>query len=148
MNQETLHIILSNDDEDDRILFTNDIGELIIKTDVTTVENGVQLLDYLNKSNAQLPNVVFMDLNMPHKTGMEYLKEIRSNSKLKDISVVIYSTSASEEDIEETFVHGANVHIKKPNNFSDLKNVLSQVISVNWQYHTSGLNREYYLLKV
>ena len=76
------------------------------------------------------------------------LNEIKSMSHLKDVAIAIYSTSASEEDIEETFVRGANVYIKKPNSFSSLKKVLSQVITLNWQYHTSGLNRDNFLLSI
>ena len=148
MNYEALHILLADDDEDDRLFFKDAIEEIKVKTIVRIVEDGVQLMDYLNKPEISLPNVVFLDLNMPRKNGMECLKEIRSNHKLKDLSVVIYSTSASEEDIEATFVKGANVYIKKPNDFDELKRVLGQVLSLNWQYHTSGLNKENFLLRV
>ena len=148
MNYEALHILLADDDEDDRLFFKDAIEEVKVKTVVRIVEDGVQLMDYLNKPEISLPNVVFLDLNMPRKNGMECLKEIRSNHKLKDLSVVIYSTSASEEDIEATFVRGANVYIKKPNDFDELKRVLGQVLSLNWQYHTSGLNKENFLLRV
>ena len=148
MNYDALHILLADDDEDDRLFFKDAIEEVKVKTVVRIVEDGVQLMDYLNKPEISLPNVVFLDLNMPRKNGMECLKEIRSNHKLKDLSIVIYSTSASEEDIEATFVRGANVYIKKPNDFDELKRVLRQVLSLNWQYHTSGLNKENFLLRV
>ena len=148
MNYDALHILLADDDEDDRLFFKDAIEEVKVKTVVRIVEDGVQLMDYLNKPEIALPNVVFLDLNMPRKNGMECLKEIRSDHKLKDLSVVIYSTSASEEDIEATFVRGANVYIKKPNDFDELKRVLGQVLSLNWQYHTSGLNKENFLLRV
>ena len=148
MNDDALHILLADDDEDDRLFFKDAIEEIKVKTIVRIVEDGVQLMDYLNKPEISLPNVVFLDLNMPRKNGMECLKEIRSNHKLKDLSDVIYSTSASEEDIEATFVKGANVYIKKPNDFDELKRVLGQVLSLNWQYHTSGLNKENFLLRV
>ena len=77
---------------------------------------------------------------------MECLQEIRLTERVRDIPVAIYSTSSSEEDIEETFVKGANVYIKKPSDFGELKKILEEVITINWQYHTSGLNREIYLL--
>ena len=79
---------------------------------------------------------------------MECLKEIRSNHKLKDISIAIYSTSGLEKDIEESFIKGANIYIKKPNDFVELKNTLAKVININWQYHTSGLNKENFLLNI
>ena len=148
MNHDALHILLADDDEDDRLFFKDAIDEVKVKTIVTTVNDGVELMDFLNKAEIQLPNVVFLDLNMPRKGGMECLKEIRENNKLKDLSIAIYSTSASEEDIEETFVKGANIYIKKPNDFAELKRILGEVISLNWQYHTSGLNKENFLLSI
>ena len=148
MKSESLHVLLADDDEDDRLIFKDAIDEVKVKTVVTVLNDGEQLMNYLNQKAPQLPNVVFLDLNMPKKNGMECLKEIRANPKLKDVSVAIYSTSASEEDIEETFVKGANIYIKKPNDFAELKRIISEVLSINWQYHTSGLNKENFLLSI
>ncbi|HLN96378.1 MAG TPA: response regulator [Flavobacterium sp.] len=148
MTHDELFILLADDDEDDRLFFKDAIEELKVRTVVNTVNDGVQLMDYLNAPDVQLPHVVFLDLNMPRKDGMECLKEIRADARLKDLSIAIYSTSSSEEDIEETFVRGANIYIKKPNDFTALKKILSEVISLNWQYHTSGLNKENFLLSL
>jgi CheY-like chemotaxis protein len=143
-----LHILLADDDEDDRIFFKDVIGEVKIDTTVETVNDGVQLMEYLAKPDVKLPHVLFLDLNMPRKGGIECLVEIRNNKHLKDISIAIYSTSASESDIDNTFIKGANIYIKKPNDFQKLKKIISEVISINWQYHTSGLNRENFLLVI
>ncbi len=148
MTHDELFILLADDDEDDRLFFKDAIEELKVRTVVSTVNDGVQLMEYLNTPDVQLPHVVFLDLNMPRKDGMECLKEIRADARLKDLSIAIYSTSSSEEDIEETFVRGANIYIKKPNDFTALKKILSEVISLNWQYHTSGLNKENFLLSL
>ena len=67
-------------------------------------------------------------------------------NQLQDIAIAIYSTSSSAQDIEDTFVQGANVYIKKPNDFKTLKKILGEIIKVNWQYRTSELNRDNYLL--
>ena len=85
---------------------------------------------------------------MPRKNGMECLTEIRRNNKLKDLTVAIYSTSAFDKDIEETFNRGANMYIRKPNDFDALKNILAKVININWQHHMSGLNKEIFLLSI
>ena len=148
MQQEPLHVLLADDDEDDRLFFREAFEDIKIKTKVSTVNDGVELMKYLNDPNNTLPDILFLDLNMPLKNGIECLKEIRSSPTLKDISIAIYSTSASEEDIEKTFVKGANVYIKKPNDFSTLRKILSEVISINWQYHTNGLNKENFLLSL
>ncbi|MCC7030561.1 MAG: response regulator [Chitinophagaceae bacterium] len=148
MNQDAMHILLADDDEDDRLFFTDAIEEIKVRTVVHTVNDGVQLMDRLLNPEIRLPNLIFLDLNMPIKGGIECLNEIRSDKNLRDITIAIYSTSASQEDIEETFVKGANIYIKKPNDFSELKKILKEVISINWQYHTSGLNRENFLLSL
>lgn len=148
MSNDALHILLADDDEDDRLFFKDAIAEVKVKTVVTILNDGFQLMQYLNEPDVKLPNVVFLDLNMPIKGGMQCLKEIRSDNRLKDLSIAIYSTSASEEDIEETFVKGANIYIKKPNDFGELKRILAEVININWQYHTSGLNKENFLLSI
>lgn len=148
MRHEQLHVLLADDDDDDRLFFKDAIEVVKVKTIVTMVNDGVELMDYLNNPEIRLPNLLFLDLNMPRKGGMECLKEIRSNSKLKDLSIAIYSTSALEKDIEETFIKGANIYIKKPNDFEELKVILDKVISINWQYHTSGFNKEHFLLNL
>lgn len=148
MKNEPIHILLADDDESDRLLFKEAFEELKIKTIVHTVNNGMQLMDYLTKKNTPLPHLLFLDLNMPRKNGLQCLKEIRSNKDLKDISIAIYSTSASEKDIDETFRNGANVYIKKPNDFNLLKQVLDKAVMAAWQYQEPPFNREYFLLRI
>jgi CheY-like chemotaxis protein len=148
MKKDHLHILLADDDEDDRNLFIEAFNELKINTKIEVVKDGQELLEFFDKPNINLPQILFLDLNMPCKTGIECLVEIKKDDRLKNLSIAIYSTSASEKDIEETFVQGANVYIKKPNNFDSLKKVLSEVVTINWQYHTSGLNRDNFLLSV
>jgi len=148
MQNEIIRVMLADDDEDDRLFFTDAFEEIKMKTEVSTLNNGIELMNYLNQPNSFLPHVLFLDLNMPGKTGMDCLREIKTIDRLKDIAIAIYSTSASDEDIEETFVQGANIYIKKPHEFSALKKILEDVITINWQYHTSGLNRDNFLLSL
>lgn len=148
MENEALHILLADDDEDDRIFFKEALMGIRVRTTISLVNDGVQLMNYLNQPGNHLPNVVFLDLNMPGKSGMECLIEIRKNNRLKDLAIAIYSTSSSEEYIEEAFVRGANIYIKKPDDFAVLKVILEQVINLNWQYHTSGLKKENFLLNI
>jgi len=148
MKNAPLHILLADDDEGDRLLFKEAFEELKIKTIVHTVNNGMQLMDYLTKKNTPLPHLLFLDLNMPRKNGLECLKEIKSNKNLKDISIAIYSTSASEKDIEETFRNGANVYIKKPSDFNMLKQVLDKAVRAAYQYQEPPFNRANFLLRI
>ena len=143
-----LKVLLADDDEDDRMFFEDAISELPIKTHLRSVADGDELLDYLSDPNNVMPNLIFLDLNMPKKGGIECLKEIRSDERFNNLCIAIYSTSASEQDIENTFILGANVYIRKPNDYGQLKKVLSSVLAINWQYQNANLNRENFLLSI
>ena len=148
MNNEPLHIILADDDESDRLLFKEAFEELKIKTIVNMVNDGVQLMNYLTTHNTPLPHLLFLDLNMPLKNGLACLKEIKSIDKLKNISIAIYSTSATEKDVEETFLTGANIYIKKPNDFNILKQLLEKAVMATYMYQDPPFNKENFLLSI
>ena len=143
-----MHILLADDDEADRLLFTDAFSELESKTIVHSVKNGTELMEWLSKEDVQLPDLLFLDINMPRKDGLECLKEIRSNEKLKKIIIAIYSTSDSEKDMDETFLNGANVYITKPSNFSVLKATLNTAVRTSHLYQDKTMDRENFLLKL
>lgn len=147
-HQDSIHILIADDDEDDRAFFNEAINELKMNNKLTMFNDGKDLMEYLALPNIKLPHILFLDLNMPFKNGFECLKEIRANNRYKDVSIAIYSTSSSEKDIEDTFIEGANVYIKKPNDFTELKKIIKDVVNMNWQFHTSGLNMETFLFSV
>jgi CheY-like chemotaxis protein len=148
MENDLMHILLADDDEDDCLVFKEAFEEIKIKTNVKTVNDGVELMEHLSQPGIVMPHILFLDLNMPRKNGIDCLQEIKHSDHIKDMAIAIYSTSASEEDIEETFVKGANVYIRKPNDFNTLKKILEEVVTINWQYQTSGLNRDNFLLNI
>ncbi|MDO6760385.1 response regulator [Tamlana sp. 2_MG-2023] len=148
MSEFPLNIVLADDDDDDRMLFSEAIDEIAIQTKLMLFNHGQELMDYLTSAEIVLPNLIFLDLNMPIKNGLQCLKEIRSNPLLKDLCVAIYSTSSSEVDIEETFLNGANIYVNKPNNYSKLRESVEKVLQLNWQYHTSNLNKDTFLFRI
>ena len=148
MQKNALYILLADDDEDDRLFFKDAFEEIKIQTKVDFVHDGMQLMDHLMDPETKLPDILFLDLNMPKKTGKECLIEIKKTEHLKNIIIAIYSTSSSEEDIEDTFIQGANIYIKKPNDFSKLKKVIKDVVNINWQFHSSGLNKETFFFSI
>mgnify|MGYP001176838533 FL=1 len=148
MDSSLLHVILADDDESDRSNFTEALEESRIRTVVHVVNDGVALMELLNLEDTPVPHLLFLDLNMPRKNGLTCLKEIRSNDKLKDVAVAIYSTSSYEKDIDETFHHGANVYIKKPTDFDTLKKVLHKVLSAAYVYREPPFSIENFLLKI
>ena|ERR1700733_3535088 len=148
MESPTYYILLAEDDEDDRLFFKEAISELNIKSELTMVNDGVQLMNYLNRKDVVMPHLIFLDINMPRKNGMKALQEIRSSEKLKNLSVAIYSTSSAQKDVEDALSNGANIYINKPNDFDQLKKIITRAVSINWQYYTSGLNKDNFILSI
>lgn len=148
MENLPLHILLADDDESDRLLFTEAFSELKFKTIVRTVKDGNELMEWLTTNSIELPDMLFLDLNMPRKNGLDCLKEIKSNETLKDISIAIYSTSASEKDVDATFLYGANVYITKPNDYAKLKEVLEKAVMTAHLYQDKSLKKENFILKI
>lgn len=103
-NESTLRILLADDDEDDRTFFSEAIAELKMTNQLTLFNDGKDLMEYMHNPDAKLPHILFLDLNMPYKNGLDCLKEIRADQRFKNVSIAIYSTSSSEKDIENTFV--------------------------------------------
>lgn len=145
---EKITIFLADDDPDDRSLFEQALNGFSTKHKMQFFHNGKELLDYFNQPDAEIPDILFLDLNMPYFTGTECLIEIRKNPRYRELPIAIYSTSSSEKDQEDTFVNGANVYIKKPDSFDKLQKVLQEVIMVNWQFQTSALNKDMFFISL
>lgn len=143
-----MKILLVDDDEDDREFFADALVGVKLNTQLKQLNNGKSCLDYLMQQIENLPNLIFLDLNMPIMNGFECLTEIRKQPHLKELPIAIYSTSSSDKDIEQTFLKGANIYIKKPSSFEDLKKSLTQVIKMNWAYHMDDFKKENFLLRI
>jgi len=128
MNSKHLNIILADDDIDDCNFFKEALAALPLSTQLKTVHDGVELMDYLVTNEAYLPHVLFLDINMPRKNGFECLSEIKHNEKLKDLPVVMFSTSKSQDNINILFKTGADVYIRKPANFAQLVQVIHHAL--------------------
>jgi CheY-like chemotaxis protein len=130
--KEPVKIILAEDDKDDQEFFMDALDAANIPSEVTTVENGEELLSTLRDPDEPNPDIVFIDINMPVKGGKEALAEIKSDKELKDIPAVMLSTSSHPRDIEETFNKGANLYVQKPSSFSGFILVLKKVFVLHW----------------
>jgi CheY-like chemotaxis protein len=124
-------ILLADDDEDDRILAKEALEESRLANDLHTVEDGEELLDYLYRrgkysvlADSPRPGLILLDLNMPRMDGREALKMIKADSSLRQIPVVVLTTSKAEEDIYRTYDLGANSFITKPVMFESLVRVM------------------------
>jgi CheY-like chemotaxis protein len=134
METDRIRILLADDDKDDCFLFREALSELSFKTSLETVNDGEQLMSYLNAHTGNLPDVLFLDLNMPRKNGFECLSDIKHNEKLSPLPVVMFSTSYPrdmhyENDIMKLLYKiGAWDYIRKPENFNQLKEVISGIL--------------------
>lgn len=143
-----LHFLLADDDEDDRHLFTEALNEAASGIQVSMVKDGEELMKLLNEKNIVLPDIIFLDLNMPCKDGLECLKEILKTPHLKNIPVIIYSTSTHIKDINETFELGAFRYINKPNSFTGLTAIIKKVLELEWKVTEPNTDKSEYILKV
>ena len=134
MNSKQLHILLADDDIDDCNFFDKALQALPISSNLTTVRDGERLMIYLDENSEQLPDVLFLDINMPRKSGFECLSEIKENIKLKDIPVVMFSTSYPQHmtyarDMMSLLSKiGASDCIRKPSDFEQLKQVIHNAL--------------------
>jgi len=129
-----LNILLADDDLDDRFFFDKALNEIPVSTSLKTVNNGEELMIYLNQNLQTLPDVLFLDLSMPRKTGFECLSEIKENTDLKHLQVVMFTTSFTrgpdlEKNLKSTLLKmGAQDYVRKPNEFEELKKILHQTL--------------------
>ncbi|MFM9984272.1 MAG: response regulator [Flavobacteriales bacterium] len=142
MSAKQLKILLADDDTDDCGFFKKALAALPLSTCLIVVNDGEQLMHQLLNETNELPDVLFLDLNMPRKNGMECLAEIKQNEKFKDLPVVIFSTVNNEAVMRTLFKAGAHIYIRKPGDFKQLKEVINNAIPIASEkvFSTSRVN--------
>ncbi len=145
--KRTFDILLVDDDPDELLIFESTLNELAIDHRISYKSNGVEALEYMKKLD-QLPDVVFLDINMPYMNGIECLKALRKDPRFGNICIVIYSTSCNEEEIEETFVNGANIFMKKTGDMEQLRTNIKKLLSFNLNCAQSYIRRETFMFTV
>jgi CheY-like chemotaxis protein len=142
------NICIADDDNDDLILFEDALREICKDSQLTTAKDGQQLMQILDSTVPPPPDVIFLDLNMPRKNGFECLYEIKHSLKLKNIPVVIFSTSDQPEAVNKVYEQGAHYFLKKPNSFPLLKQAIQQVLNINWAEHKDQPSKDKFVLHV
>ena len=126
-----IHILLAEDDPDDRMLTRRAIVESRVETTFATVKNGEELMTYLHREgphqNAPRPDLILLDLNMPRKDGREALRDIKSDAELRRIPVVVLTTSEAEQDILQSYDLGVNAFVTKPVSFDALSDAMQSL---------------------
>jgi len=138
-------ILLADDDQDDCLFFEEALTELGLNVHFSTVEDGEKLMVTL-ATLPLLPDVLFLDLNMPRKNGLECLVEITKNQKLKSLQVIIYSTSFDPKTINSLYERGAKYYIRKPADFNVLKGIISKAITLTLDPTLPTVSKEQFVL--
>ncbi len=122
-----IRFLLVDDDVDDTSIFKEVLEEVNPSIDFVSAGDGHEALHILKAQNSILPDVIFLDLNMPRMDGKECLSVLKKDAQLRHIPVIMYTTSSQSKDIEETMQKGAICFITKPTNLRELKSILSSV---------------------
>ncbi|MCW3105085.1 MAG: response regulator receiver protein [Bacteroidetes bacterium] len=118
--------LLIDDDNDDHEFFTEAVESLNCKVELLHAMSGKEALSMLEKMEKRVPDFIFLDLNMPAMNGLQCLKKMKADERLKNIPVIMYSTSSSESDISTAIAGGATAYVIKPSSISTLVSGLQQ----------------------
>ena len=122
----TKKILLIDDDADDQLFFTDVLGSIDPELELKIAVNGLEGMDVL--TNGYMPDIIFLDLNMPYMNGFDFLRTFRTMQTWNEIPVVIFTTSNHERDIELSEELGAQAFLTKPNSVQELHRNLEQLI--------------------
>jgi CheY-like chemotaxis protein len=142
-----LHILLTDDDLDDCQLFQETVESVSNTSHITTLHDGEQLMQFLNHASDTLPDVIFLDLNMPRKNGFTSLEEIKQDERLRHIPVIIFSTSCEDHVADLLYKNGALYYICKPTSFTEYKNVIHTALALISEPPIKQPPRQIFLLR-
>lgn len=132
--RKPITILMADDDEEDRMLTRDAWAQSRLANELRFVEDGVELMDYLLRSGKYAhqsdwvrPGLILLDLNMPRKDGREALQEIKADSSLRQIPIVVLTTSDTEEDVLRSYNLGVSSFISKPVTFDSLVDIMRTI---------------------
>ena len=125
-----LNLILADDDQDDCIFFKEALQELKVQAQLKIINDGVKLMSILSSPEIILPDALYLDLNMPLKNGFECVTEIKLSPNLRNIPVIIFSTSFDPDVVDLLFEQGATYYMQKPAEFLYLKETIAKSLEL------------------
>ncbi|PBQ32685.1 response regulator [Sphingobacteriaceae bacterium] len=126
---EQFNFLLADDDTDDGFFFTKALKTILSSAELNIVEDGDKLMKYLDTHLENLPDALFLDINMPRKNGAECLFEIKTNERLKNLPVIVYSTSMHESMADKLYKSGAHYYFQKTN-LTELETNLQNLVGL------------------
>lgn len=145
---KSINIYLADDDEDDRSFFQDALRAVCNDFHLTIARDGRELMDILHLSPDPLPDIIFLDLNMPAKNGFECLAEIKQSDNLKYLPIIVFSTTVQEETVNKVYKEGASYYICKPDNFTHLKKALKKVLEIDWLKESDQTPKEKFIVSI
>lgn len=125
------HILLVEDNEGDIALTLDAFEESKVKMEISVTRNGQEALDFLfrrgNYENSKKPDIILLDINIPIFNGHEVLRQIKANSSLKKIPVIMLTTSSNPKDINLAYENHSNSYVKKPLNMEEFLEAILQI---------------------
>jgi CheY-like chemotaxis protein len=142
--QSPIKIVVCDDNWVESPLFEFTLRNIGIEYELDWVDDGLQLLIYLTTAE-NLPNIIFLDVNMPGKSGIHWLEEIRSNRKWNHIPLIIQSFSGPTRDIEAAFYAGADLFILKSDFSKDFQQILTTIFQRDWTTRTRPCKSAFFM---
>ena len=123
-------ILLAEDNPDDALLMELALKESDILGNLVIAKNGkiaIKLLKDLIDNERKLPDLIFLDVNLPLINGLDVLKEIKENKSMSEIPIIVFTSSDSTQDMNYSYEQGAELYIRKPNNINEYKIIMQQI---------------------
>ena len=131
LSGKPIDILLVEDDPGDVVLITEAFEDNKVANRLHTVQDGVEALQFLRREapyeNSPVPDLILLDLNLPRKDGREVLTDVKNDSELRRIPVVVLTTSKAEEDVLRSYDLHANAYVTKPVDFERFIEVVRQI---------------------
>lgn len=142
--QSPIKIVVCDDNWAESPLFEYTLRKIGIEYELDWVEGGLELLIYLTTAEI-LPDIVFLDVNMPGKSGIHWLEEIRSNRKWNHIPIIIQSFAGPTKDIEAAYHAGADLFILKSDFSKDFQQTLKAILQRDWSARVQPRKSAFFL---
>ena len=138
------NIFLVDDDEEDRELFSEALSHVDETIRLTEMSSCFKLMETLDNPEAPIPDVIFLDVEIPKLNGLECLKKLKASNRTHDLNIVVLSTFSHPQYIEEAYKNGASHYYVKPTRFTKLKEIISDALEGNWKNRLPN-KKSYYI---
>jgi DNA-binding response OmpR family regulator len=127
---EINNVLLAEDDPDDVLIFKLALNKLPFAVELRHAEDGEKLFILLKEL---IPDIIFLDINMPCKNGIACIVEIRKNQDFNNVPVIMYTSRKNLKDINDSYSNGANFYMIKSNTIQGLAEKLKKILTIDWK---------------